>query len=81
MLTDPSPPRAPSVQLTAEAARVNLDRLGVNEAYVGHSGMLWVRAGVGGNVAVESQGFDRQSGIAGNVARIQGQLLEQPLDR
>ena len=72
VLTDPSPPRAPTVQLTAEAARVNLDRLGVNEAYVGHSGMLWVRAGVSGSVAVDVRGFDRQSGIAANVARIDG---------
>ncbi len=67
---DTSAPRAPTVTLAAESARVYVDGLNVNAAHVGHSGMLWVGARASGTVLVSVEGFDSESGITANEARV-----------
>lgn len=71
-VVDRTPPRAPSVSLDGAEIALNLDRIGVDEAYVGHSGMLWVRAGVSGSVELVVQSRDAESGIASYHARVAG---------
>lgn len=72
VLVDSTPPRAPLVSLGAAQIAIDLDQLGVSEAYVGHSGMLWVRAGISGTVDLDVGGGDPESGIAANNVTLRG---------
>ena len=73
VLVDSSAPRAPSVDLAASAEySPDLAKLGVDQAYVGSAGTLWVRAGASGSVPIQVSGSDPESGIARNVATIDG---------
>jgi subtilisin len=73
VLVDTSAPRAPNVDLAASAEySPDLAKLGVDQAYVGSAGTLWVRAGVSGSVLVQVSGSDPESGIARNVASVTG---------
>jgi subtilisin len=69
VLVDTTPPRAPSVGL-AEPGKTAFDltALGVDAAYLGHSGMLWVRGGATGSVDLDVSGYDPESGVASNTA-------------
>jgi hypothetical protein len=71
-VVDRTPPRAPSVSLDGADIALNLDRIGVDEAYVGHSGMLWVRDGVRGYVDLVVSSRDPESGIAQYRANVRG---------
>lgn len=71
VLVDTSAPRAPSVGLPGtSAAALDLTGLGVDAAYLGHSGMLWVRGSASGSVDLEVTGYDAESGVASNVATV-----------
>jgi hypothetical protein len=73
VLIDATAPRAPNVQLAASAEySPDLAALGVDQAYVGSAGTLWVRAGVSGSVPVQVSGSDSESGIYRNVASVVG---------
>jgi len=73
VLVDASAPPAPSVSLSGSIERrPNLASLAIGQAYVAGAGMLWVRAGVSGSVAVQVSAGDPESGIAANVAGVEG---------
>jgi len=73
VLIDATAPRAPNVQLAASAEySPDLAALGVDQAYVGSAGTLWVRAGVSDSVPVQVSGSDPESGIYRNVASVVG---------
>lgn len=69
VLVDTTAPRAPSVGL-AEPGRTAFDltELGVDAAYVGLAGTLWVRGNANGSVELEVSGYDAESGVMGNTA-------------
>jgi hypothetical protein len=71
ILVDTSAPRAPSVDL-AEPGKTafDLSSAGVDAAYLGHSGMVWVRGGATGHIDLSVTGFDADSGVAKNDATI-----------
>lgn len=71
VLVDATAPRAPTVQIAGNAAYApDLNALGIDQAYIGHSGQVWVRAGVSGSVAVDVDAYDGESGVARNIANV-----------
>ena len=71
VLVDTTAPRAPSVGLPGTAAAaLDLTGLGVDAAYLGHSGMLWVRGSASGSVDLEVTGYDAESGVEANDATV-----------
>jgi subtilisin len=72
VLIDATPPRTPTVELAGSSSTPDLNALGVDQIYVSNSGTLWVRSGVTGSVPVQVNANDPESGIARNVATVNG---------
>jgi subtilisin family serine protease len=71
VLVDTTAPAAPSVNLAAPtSSALDVDSLGVNRAYIGSGGTIWVRSGIGGTVDLEVSSRDAESGIASNTVSL-----------
>jgi subtilisin len=71
VLVDTTAPRAPSVEFPGiSSASLDLEALGVDAAYLGHSGTLWVRGGSTGSVDLDVVGYDPESGVLRNNATL-----------